>query len=257
MNKRRVLRDFGRYPLAAMLFWLAFGAPAKAEDLVIALSTREVAITSTYSGADITFFGAIERDARTVARAGGYDIVAQVQGPGGTIVLQQKHPFGPLWLATEREKFAKMPLFFATLASRPLKEIVSEDMRERLKLGLEYFLETPQRRQDFVAAMLRLRAAETALVQDDKAITMLRPNLFTGKLSLPARAPTGLYVLHITVLAEGIPLKTVQAGFVVRKVGFDALVADAARNAPFSYGLLTILISILLGWMANLMFRRD
>ena len=36
---------------------LALIGPARAEDLILALSTREVAITSTYTGAEITVFG--------------------------------------------------------------------------------------------------------------------------------------------------------------------------------------------------------
>lgn len=240
-------------------------APALAEELVLALSTREVAITSTYTGAEITVFGAIERDASTLTRAGVYDIVANVQGPVGEIVIQRKGKFGPIWLTDNRRRYAKIPLFFSTLTARPLANVVDENTRERLKLGLEYYLPghaNPQGEKDieefaFRNALLRLRREEGGLIEDDKAVTMIRPNLFTAKISLPAKAPTGLYLINLSILSEGVPLKTAQAGFVVRKVGFDAFVANAARFDAWIYALFTVIMAILLGWVANVVFRRD
>lgn len=246
----------------AMALW---AGSARSEDLTLALSTREVAITSTYTGAEITVFGMIERDARTIARSGNYDVVAQVQGPTGEVIVQRKGRFGVIWLTDDRKKYTKVPLFFSILSSRPLTTVVDETVREKLMLGLEYFLPKPDampERRDaedfgFRNALLRLRRDEGGLIEDPKAITMIRPNLFTARIVLPATAPTGLYLVNLTVLAEGLPLKTAQAGFVVRKVGFDAFVANAARTEAWGYGLFSVLMAVLMGWIANLVFRKD
>lgn len=240
-------------------------APAQAEDLILALSTREVAITSTYTGAEITVFGLIERDAQTLTRSGSYDIVAAVQGPTGAVTIQRKSKFGPIWLTDNRKRYAKVPLYFSTLSSKPLTDVVDETTRERLKLGLEYYLPgaaSPETEKDvdefaFRNALLRLRREEGGLAQNEKAITMIRPNLFSAKITLPAKAPTGLYLVNLSVLSDGVPLKTVQAGFVVRKVGFDAFVANAARFESWGYAAFTVLMAILLGWIANVVFRKD
>jgi len=249
------------------LFLLFAASPAVAEDLVLTLSTREVAITSTYTGADITVFGLIERDANTIARAGGYDIVVEVRGPAGDVVVQKKDRLGPIWLTTARKRFSKVPLFSAILSARPLAEITDEATRGRLKLGLVHFLPEPapddqsplaeREAAAFRDALIRLRRIDQAALILDNSVTMVRPNLFSAKIPLPATAPTGLYLVHVSVLSGGVPLKTVQAGFVVRKVGFDAFIANAARNDAALYGLVTLLMAISLGWMANAIFRRD
>lgn len=233
---------------------------ARAEGIVLALSTREVAITSTYTGAEITVFGLIERDGQTIPRAGGYDIVASVRGPMGEVVVQRKEKYGPIWLTENRRRYAKVPLFFSTLSTKPLALVTDDETRLRLKLGLEYYLPTAAPGGDefgFRNALLRLRRDERALIDDDKAITMIRPDLFTAKINLPATAPTGLYVVDLSVLAEGVPLRTAQAGFVVRKAGFDAFVANTARQSPWAYALFTIAMAVLLGWVANAVFRKD
>ena len=238
---------------------------ANSEDIVLTTSTREVAITSTYAGAEVTVFGLIERDASSVSRPGGYDVVATVIGPRGDLVIQQKDQFGPIWLTASRRRYAKIPLFFSVLSGRPLNEITDFPTRQRLKLGLEHHLppitvDSPAREEEervFHDAVIRLQTANSALLEDPRAVTMVRPNVFTTQVRLPATAPVGLYVVSISILAEGVPLKTAQAGFVVRKVGFDAFVSQASRTEPLSYGIITIAMAIFLGWLANLVFRRN
>lgn len=251
--------------IVAAIALMTLAAPLRAEELVLALSTREVAITSTYTGAEITVFGLIERDARTIARTGNYDIVASVQGPTGEIVIQRKGRFGPIWLTENRQRYSRVPLYFSILSSRPLSDVADETTRERLKLGLEYFLPVPAQangRKDpddfgFRNALLRLRREEGGYTQNEKAITMIRPHLFTAKITLPATAPTGLYLANLSILSEGVPLKTAQTGFVVRKVGFDAFVANAARSQAWGYGIFTVIMAVIFGWVANLVFRKD
>lgn len=248
-----------------LLGLLALPRLAAAQEMVVTLSTREVAITSNFTGAEITAFGLIERDARLATRAAPFDVVATVQGPSGEVLLHQKGKFGPIWLTSARKRFGNVPLHFALLSARPLAEIADADTAARLKLGLEHYLDLPppftleQAREDakFREAMLRLRAEDGASIIDPAAITMIRPNLFTAKVQLPGKAPTGLYLINISVLSEGVVLRTVQSGFVVRKVGIDGLLANAARNQPGYYALTTIIMAILLGWLANIIFRRD
>src|SRR5690606_37114759 len=77
----------------AILAWLAMlwlgMSPARAEQLIVALSAEEVRITSNFTGTSITVFGAIERDAATVSRAEFYDVVVAVKGPPETVVTRQ------------------------------------------------------------------------------------------------------------------------------------------------------------------------
>lgn len=249
--------------IAFLLLVMTF-LPSRAQELVVTLSTREVAITSTFTGAEVTAFGLIERDARMATRAAPFDVVATVQGPAGEVVLHEKGRFGPIWLTAGRRRYSAVPLQFAVLSARPTQEIMEPDTAERLKIGLEHYLpklpETIAARDEeegFRAALLRLREEEGSLVIDPKAVEMVRPNLFSARIRLPGKAPTGLYLINISVLSEGVVLRTVQSGFVVRKVGVDGLLSSAARNNAVPYALATIAMALFLGWLASVIFRRD
>ena len=236
-------------------------ATARAEDLVVLMSTQDVAITSTYTGARVTVFGMIERDASSVSRSGRYDVVVTVAGPGGPVVLREKTRTGPLWINRTLKRYPDLPGFYALMSTGPVPVVANESARERQKLGLGYFL-TPSPAPDEAAeagdaALLRLRKSGGLLIEDIKGVQMPRPNLFSSAIPLPASAPTGRYLVGVTVLASGVPLKTVNTSFVVRKIGFEAYVAAAARDNGLIYGLVTILSAIAIGFIGNLMFRRD
>jgi uncharacterized protein (TIGR02186 family) len=239
--------------------------PSRAQELVVTLSTREVAIHSNFTGAEITAFGFIDRDVRQVTRTAPFDIVITVKGPNGEVNLVQKDRLGPIWLTASRRRFSQVPLYFSTLSARPIDDIMDSTAARRLKTTfVDYLPDIPSlpaeqelEEASFREALLRLRQSEGAILTVPNGVTMVRPNLFTAQIRLPGKAPTGLYLANIAVLSEGVLLRQAQAGFVVRKVGFDAAIANAARTVPWLYAILTILMAILLGWISNLIFRRD
>jgi len=252
-----VKRALGLLALAAGL-----AQPASAEDLVVLLSTQDVAITSTYSGARVTIFGLIERDATALSRPGKYDVVVTVAGPSTPIAVREKEKFGPLWINRTARRFADVPGYYAQITTGPLVSIANDQARDRQKMGIGYHLEGGGLEKDgtlssAVQAFVRLRKAAGLLVEDVKGVTMPRPQLFSAVVPVPATAPTGRYVVGVTVLAAGVPLKTINTSFVVRKIGVEAQVAAAARDNGWLYGLVTILSALAIGFLGNLVFRRD
>ena len=47
-----------------------------------------------------------------------------------------------------------------------------------------------------------------------------------------------------------IPLRVV-------KTGLEQAITDTAHNQPFAYGLLCVLIALVTGWGASIVFRKD
>lgn len=238
--------------------------PARAEELVLMMSTQDVAITSNYTGARVTVFGAIERDAASISRPSKYDIVVSVTGPPSPLVVRQKEHRGPLWVNRTLWRYPDVPGYFALLTTGPITTVANEAARERQKMGMTYMLPPlaaipDELNPDKTAreALFRIRKSKNLLIEDPRGVQLPRPNLFSAAIPLPAQAPTGRYLISVTVLADGVPLKSTSTSFVVRKIGFEAYVAAYARDNGLLYGLATACIAIIIGFLGNMLFRRD
>jgi uncharacterized protein (TIGR02186 family) len=203
MTRRRRLKA----ACAAAAFLAA--APASAERLITSVSASRVLITSSYTGAELVLFGAIERDGVSISRSGTYDIVVTVKGPAGLFTVREKQRFGPFWVNAEQAKYAEVPGYFAMHSSRALSEVTSEPLRERFQLGLEQMVaarggagQSPQRIQTFHEALIRLKKEARLFQANDRGVVFLAPNLFRAAISLPATAPLGNYEALAQLFAE-------------------------------------------------------
>ena len=248
----------------ALLLGLMAAAPARAESLVVSLSTSQVAITSNYTGAAIVAFGAIEKDAQTVARASAYDIVVTVRGPRASLVVREKEPMGPIWLNRERQPFPDAPLYIAVLSSRRVEDITTEALRSRLKVGLQAIVNSPDftysrggADRPFREALLRLQRREGLYIESPRGVTFLTSSLFRAPVPIPAIAPPGNYEVDVLLFSDNVMLSRAQTNFELVKTGFEQQVAGVAREWSLPYGLAIAAMAVLFGWLASVIFRRD
>ena len=250
--------------LTGLLAGLLAAGPAAAESLLISLSVSRVAVNSTFTGSSIVVFGSVERDARTVARSGSYDLVVTVRGPRQSLTVREKERLGPIWLNRAQQKFAEVPAFLAVLAARPLTDVAGETSRRRLRIGLDAIVAAPdltfprERADDpFRAALLRLRKGQKLFVEDEAAVTFLTPTLFRATVPLPATAPVGRYDVDAVLFSGGAELARQDDRFELVKTGFERRMAVFARDWSLAYGLAAIALALLFGWIASVIFRRD
>ena len=109
-------------------------------------------INSNYTGTQIAVFGAIERDAQTVARATAYDVVVTVRGPRQFLTVREKERLGPIWINQDQQKFPTAPAYLNVLSSRPIEEITSEQLRRARRSGLSAIVNAPDFTLDPAAA---------------------------------------------------------------------------------------------------------
>jgi uncharacterized protein (TIGR02186 family) len=250
--------------LAGLVAAVLAPLPARAEALLISLSVSRVAVNSSYTGSSIVVFGSVERDAQTVARAGGYDLVVTVRGPRQSLTVREKERLGPIWLNRAQQKFAEVPAFLAVLASRPLTALAGEPSRQRLRIGLDAIVASPDltlasdRVDDpFRSALLRLRAGQKLFIEDEAAVQFLTPTLFRATVPLPATAPVGRYDVEAVLFASGASIARQESRFELVKTGFERRMAVFARDWAPAYGILAIGAALLFGWLASVIFRRD
>ncbi len=248
-----------------LLIALASIGSASAETLITSLSNHRVLINSNYTGTSIAVFGAIERDAQTVARATNYDVVVTVRGPRQFLVVRERERFGPVWINQEQQKFPQAPAYLSVLTSRPIDEITSPQLRQRQRVGLQAIINSPTLTNErgegadrqFREALYRLKAQEGLYLEDERGVTFLTPDIFRASIPLPATAPPGEYDVEVTLFADTVILASTITHFELVKTGFEEQVGELARDWSLLYGLATALIAIFFGWLANMIFRRD
>jgi uncharacterized protein (TIGR02186 family) len=252
--------------LVAALASLAAAAPATAERLVTSLSNHRVMVTSNFTGEELVLFGGIEQDTSSRPRRSPYDVIVTITGPRQSLVTFRKTRVLGIWVNADSRIFDNAPAYFAVLANRPLENITNTDTLRRLQLGLDN-LPLPQRAglnvadgpgdDSFRTAFLKLEGDRGLYRELPNGITFLTPALIRASIPLPAEVPVGNYEIDARLFADGALIARAPSAFEVYKAGFEQVITNAARDHGFLYGVATAMMSLLTGWLAAVIFRRD
>ena len=244
----------------ALLAALATAAPAAAETLVASVSSSRIEISSDFSGTTLVVFGVVERDAATVARPGGYDVVVVVRGPDEEVVARRKQRTFGIWVNRESERFPEAPSFYSVDSTRPLDEITSPEILSAHDLGLRYadFGRGPGKgNEPFRDALIRIRESAGLFAQRGGTVTMLTPTFFQVGVPLPGTVPDGRFTVEISLFGDGALLAHNIADLAVEKTGFEDAVHVIAGEQPLLYGFVVVALAIFAGWLGGVVFRRD
>lgn len=252
--------------LALVLGAAPAAAPARAERLIVSVSNHRVTVTPNYSGEELVLFGSVEKDAAAPGNRTAYDLVVTVSGPRADMVTRRKERKFGIWVNTDYRQFLQVPAYLAVFANRPLGAIASAEVQRRQQLGLDNVLLTQRVGPDYAdvvpndafrRAFVRLRSDHGLYREATSAVSFLTPTLFRTGIPLPAEVPIGTYHVEIKLFSDGGLVTRTETAFDIVKVGFEQFVATTARQDGFSYGLVTVLMALMTGWMASIVFRKD
>jgi|LNFM01.1.fsa_nt_gb uncharacterized protein (TIGR02186 family) len=242
--------------LFALLALALSAGPARAQALVADLSDHFIAITTGFIGTDVLLFGAIEGDG---------DVVVVLRGPSGRELVRRKSRVAGIFVNDKDMAFANVPTFYSVSSNRPLGEILSPNVRMRHEIGFDTLRLTPERTADaadlpladtFRQALIRNKQRAELYVEDPGKVVFLGARLFRTRVYFPSNLPTGSYTADVYLVRGGAVVSAQSTPLVVSKVGFGAEVYDFAYNWPMAYGALAVLLALLAGWLAALVFRR-
>jgi uncharacterized protein (TIGR02186 family) len=238
-----------------LLFLVMLAAPAFAEEtLSSGLSQDTLQITSTFHGAELTVFGAVDNP----SAKGGRDIVVVVRGPDTLTTVRRKDRIAGLWINNARARMW-LPSYYFVAATRPLRDIADADTLGRYELGLDN-LHPGVKASDgdpapFAAAAVRNRSREGLYVERDSGIEMQSATLFRVHVPIPAAVPRGSYTVEVYLFRGGDAIAAQSTPFYIDQAGFERRLNQFAHSAPLVYGLVTVLIAVLLAWVATFFFR--
>jgi uncharacterized protein (TIGR02186 family) len=246
------------WALAAAVTALAVAAPALAsEDLVSGLSQDTVEITSNYTGTDIVVFGAIEHPEDT----GGRDVVVVVRGPDADMVVRKKDRVVGIFLNRDQARLMDMPSYYFIASTRPVDKIAASYTLQRYSIGLDNI--TPSRivshhdPEPFRAALIAHKQHDGLYGETQTGVEFLSPTLFRARIPVPATVPRGQYNVEVYLFRDGTVISAQSTPLFIDQTGLERRLYNFAHESPLSYGLSTVLMATLLGWLSSVVFRRN
>jgi uncharacterized protein (TIGR02186 family) len=241
------------------LLALVLLAGARDPILVPEISQHEVQVRQGFRGTELVLFGAILSPDGT--RAGqDYDIVVVLKGPTKSIVLREKQRIAGIWVNAESVEFRSAPTYFAVASSKPISKIVNDKTAAIYELGLRHLQLSPIGSYDpkeqarMSAGLVDLMSREGLYRQDTKGVKVSQQVLYQARIALPSSVQTGTYTAETFAISQGRVVASAISRVEVRKLGFEKAVADFSQDYGFVYGLLAVLLSIGMGFLAGRLF---
>lgn len=243
--------------MRALALLLALATPAAAEEIVMGLSQDAVAITATFDGTGILVFGAVKRD--SPAPGGPLDVVVTVSGPSQPLVVREAARAFGIWVNRAAVEVDAAPSFYAVATTAPLALALSdtEDLRHAVTVGraIRAVGVDVGNRDDFLDALLRIRAAEGRYLLLEGEVELDQGTLFRADIGLPANLVEGDYALRVFLTRNGSVVDRLDTVLPVRKVGIERWLHALAVDSPLLYGLLALALAVAAGWLASAGFQ--
>jgi uncharacterized protein (TIGR02186 family) len=248
--------------LAALFVLLALVLPAGAERLVSTVSRSEVAITSSFDGETLTFFGNIEPETGSPLPyvEGPYHIIIVVTGPVQARVARRKTNTFGIWINTDQVVFEEFPSFYTVLADGRL-----EDITDPITLAEETIPPLMQARSKgggwwdataFGTELVRLMTQKGHFAVNTQGVLFRSDTLYSAQLTLKSDVPPGPYLAHTYLFKDKRLIAERTDGFSVRKTGFERFLGLTAVQQPLLYGIAAVVLALFTGWLGGVVFRR-
>lgn len=234
------------------------------ESIEIGASTEEIPIGSDFKGADFTLFGALNNIDQLMLEIGHYDIVVTLEGPRTYNTVRKKERIAGVWVNTDAVTFIPQPQSYAIASTREINLIANENTLSHMGLGFDHLPLRPaaisgesNQMSEFQEAFRRLKLASGSYQNHATGVRLERTGLFWATLRLPANVPNGVHTARAYLFRSGNPIAQRELRLRVVKSGMEQAISNAAHETPIAYGFLCVLLAVVTGWSASVLFRKD
>jgi uncharacterized protein (TIGR02186 family) len=229
--------------------------------LVPDISARQVQIRYSFSGAQLLLFGAVVYPGgRPPAKP--TDIAVVLRGPVQPILVREKQKIAGIWMNADSDRFRSAPSFYAVASSRPIRQLVDDRTASIYELGLHNLQLSPgggalpEKERRFEAGLLDLRRRQGLYSENPQGVEITDGVLYRAVITIPSQVPVGTYTAETFLIDDGRVLAAATRDIQIDKSGFERYVALAARRHEGIYGLMSVALSLGMGWAAAAAFRR-
>ncbi len=229
------------------------------------ISTRRVAVTSSFAGTEIVVFGAVENSRQQSAEAGLYDIVIVVVGTPARLVARKKSKIAGIWLNADSLEFLSVPSYYAIASTRPVDEIASDELLKVANIGFDHvpmvLSEQAAQRpaaeiKEFREAVVRMRQKAKLFQQEQYSVAFIGRSLFRASIDVPANVTVGSFETRVFLFRNGELLSRYNARLNLEREGLEDKLHAFAFRYPLSYGIATVILALAAGLIASTLFRK-
>lgn len=229
--------------------------PARASEIVGALSQNRVDLTATFSGSEILIFGAVRHSLEDQSQAapGAFDVIVTVEGPRQTVFVFRKERVAGIWMNVDRVRMESVPSFYAVATTRPLESILAPETDAEFRISTRQTIggATQGTQPLFAEALMRLRERGGAYLALNRFVHLDREVLFRTVVRLPANLTEGAYTTRMYLVRDGAVVSQYRTAIFVRKDGLERWLHQLAYDQPFLYGVMALLMALGAGWGAS------
>ncbi|MDC9701072.1 MAG: TIGR02186 family protein [Alphaproteobacteria bacterium] len=247
---------------SSVLIFLTYAA--RGEELITAISSDTVWITSNFTGAEIVLFGSIASDKSSLKKAGNYNVIIVLCGPRKKIRIWRKERVAGIWVNGTSMYFPEVKGYLGIFSNKTLQEITSIATLKHYGINLRQDIfshpssvhETIEAEDDFKTDLIRLMQKKNLYLENPEGVQFLSDTVFFSRFPMLSNAPTGTYTAHIFLFnSAGKMIQKTQNSFQIRKRGIEELLSRGAKQRKEIYGLLSVLAALGIGWVGALIFR--
>jgi uncharacterized protein (TIGR02186 family) len=99
--------------------------------------------------------------------------------------------------------------------------------------------------------------AMTKVNEQSNAVTFLSSKAFGVEVPPPAYVSVGADDVDLKLFSHGAVVAQTSLTFAVEKAGVEEFVVKAAADYSLAYGLATMAMALMTGWLTLVAFRRD
>lgn len=230
-----------------------FAAAEGARPLVADLSSKQIQISTGFTGAHLLLFGSTD---------GAGDVVVVVRGPKRKEVVRRKERTGGIWINGRAVEFGDVPAYYHVASSRPLDEFATEKVLREHRIGVPRLLLPPLTKvprdeaREFRAALIRLKRENGLYSEVPGGVKVIDGRLFRTEITFPSTVPTGTYSAEVYLFRLGAPVGSSLTPITVRKTGLEAAIFEFAHSHSAFYGIFAVFVALLAGWVAGIIFRK-
>lgn len=235
--------------LTTLLFLIS--STTFASPIISGISTNEINIDTKFAGADILLFG---------AKGDMGNIVIVVRGPKKNFLITKKERFLGIWHNGERMKVKDLYSYYS-LFSTFSDNMASADLLAALEIGKNNLVfnfsgAADKAKKDEFEIQLIDKFEKSKLYFANSKIDFLDETLFKVMLHFPKNISRGIYNVEIYLINEDNLASFQSIPIYVNQVGLSARILDFAYQRSYLYGLITVMLALVVGWLANYLFAR-